>query len=108
MSRNFCEKVRSHPDKNWMQIYLYIRSVDTILNKFITIITNLYTPRFPGLLNNGLCRGTAAGDITPPTITLDVMGLTRGTVAPGPRKLIKNLNQIDCLIARLSTEQRNF
>lgn len=72
-----------------MQIYLYIRSVDKILNKFVTSITKLYTPRFPGLLNIGLCRGTAAGDITPPIITLDVTGLTRGTVAPEPRKFIK-------------------
>ena len=47
----------------------------------------LYMPRFPGLLNMGLCRGTAAGDMTPPTITLDVIGLTRGTVAPEPGKL---------------------
>lgn len=55
----------------------------------------LYMPRFPGLLKSGLCRGTAEGDMTPPTITLDVIGLTRGTVAPEPKKLKGYKNKFD-------------
>lgn len=40
-------------------------------------------PRFPGVLNNGLWKGTPGGDITPPTI-FEATGLTTG-IAPGAK-----------------------
>lgn len=69
---------------SWLELTLMICGFILNSSQQLSLIEAFYMPRFPGLLNIGLWRGTPGGDMTPPTTMFGDIGLTRGIAAPVP------------------------